>query len=163
MKFLCEHHREQILNEPTTASTYWSLWVEQGLLCFEQEEWDRAAQFLGCSYEAAEWLLDKPDPVLRKDGLNSIDRYMVSGHHLAEAYGRAGQHDLELNYLIQVHNQLIRLANQGTNQYWPLKHNLEISLIMLNRYSQLKGKFSGYECFVKQTDRYIRHLKNQLN
>ncbi len=163
MKFLCRKHREQILSLPSVATRHWDHWMGQGIASFEGEQWSKACQLLGCSYEAAEWLLQQPEEISPEGELTYIDRYMVAGHHLAESYGRQGFYDRELYYLVAVHRRLLRLSESGNYQHWPLKQNLSISLLMLARYCQLHGRFSGYECFVRQAEQHIQMLDRSLH
>ena len=157
MAFLCDRHRRQVLTETTTAISFWEQWMRQGSELFDQRQWQMAANYLGCSFEVAEWLVNKPRPVAKTDhvtespaNLSPIDRYMLAGHHLSECLGRCGRSDVELHYLLTVHLTLLNIVKARGYQYWLLKQHLEISLAMLRRYCQLYGAFRGYhDCYLE--------------
>ncbi len=157
MTFLCNHHRQQVLTEVTTALSFWEQWMQQGAKLFNQRQWHQAACYLGSSFEVAEWLLAKPELVQnisnleeKKPSLNYFDRYMIAGHHLSECLGRNGQIEAELHYLLTVHLKLLNTVKAKNYQHQPLKNHLEISLAMLGRHCKMHGQFKGYQdCYLE--------------
>jgi len=59
MRFLCNSHRQQLLNNEHQVAAIWNEWMQQGYALFEQKQWSKAFQYLGYSYEAAEWQVIK--------------------------------------------------------------------------------------------------------
>jgi len=163
MKFLCSNHRKQLIQSPTRAVECWNQWLDTGSNLIEQQNWKRASSYFGCCYEVAEWLLAQPELLQNESELTYVDRYMVAGHHLAECFGRIGRHDVELHYLLTVHRCLMNYVMSQEHKYWSLKNNLEISLLMLSRFTQLQGQFKGYEDCYLETEKHITQLKSQLN
>ena len=155
MKFLCDHHRQRILAQPSQALAYWHEWMNKSSALIDEGEWNRACGYLGCSFEVAEWLLQNPLPA-DENRQRSIERFMVAGHQLAECFGRSGHRDMELHYLLTVHLVLIDRVKNKTPGYWLLKPHLQISLTMLNRFRNNRGSFKGfYDCCV-ETELYIK-------
>lgn len=144
MKFLCEHHRQQLFNEPRRALARWQEWMAQGNARIEQGDWREACRFVGCSFEVSEWLLLQPGATPVTESWRAVERYMLSGHHLAECLGRCGHTDRELDTLLAVHVQLVSWVKRRQPQYWLLKQHLQISLLMLGRFCNERGSFNGY-------------------
>ena len=159
MKFLCEHHRQAIMEHPDKALGYWRDWMDRGGAMIENGDWRRACPFLGCSFELAEWLLDNP-PANDTHRFRAIDRYMIAGHQLAECLGRTGEQELELHFLLTVHLRLIDRVRTRQAQYWLLKQQLQLSLAMLTRYRQRRGSFRGYYDCCVETELYINQCLN---
>ncbi|MBL4795522.1 MAG: hypothetical protein JKY24_08495 [Pseudomonadales bacterium] len=171
MQFICDKHRREFLSEPTAALESWEQWMHLGVKAFEREEWDSAILLLGCCYEASEWLLSQPElhEPDADNSLNAIDRFMVSGHQLAESYGRKGEYRLELKFLLRVHDYLNSLSRYPQHSlhhnifHLPLKYSLEICQIMLDRYYKQRGDFDEYCHCLEQTFHSIEKLRYQLN
>ncbi len=155
LKYLCPQHRETILSSPMQAKHYWQLWLNQGTNRMDQRDWQQATAYLGSCFEVAEWLLQEPETD-SKGGLPHLDRYMVSGHYLAECYDRADQHEQALHYLLTVHDTLVKYVRQKQSQYWLLRTHLDISLTMICRYRQHHGAFKGFYDCCRETQLYLR-------
>ncbi len=125
----------------------------------DSNRWRQACNFLGCSFELAEWLLDNPQ-LSTQDNLRPMDRFMVTGHQLAECMGRSEREDLELHFLLTVHLRLVDWVKHRRPEYWLLKQHLQISLAMLNRYSQRRGGFKGYYDCCVEAEWYIKQCIN---
>ena len=153
MRFLCDHHRDTVMNSMDSALYFWQQWLQQGGEHFQQQQWTQATRFLGCCFEVADWLLGQTAAqlnTLNTQEMNPASRYMLAGHQLAESLGRGGDHDLELHYLLTVHTTLLQQIKNKTFPLPLLQHYLEISLAMLKRYCQNCGQFKGYnDCYLE--------------
>lgn len=159
MTFLCEHHRRQILAQPATAPHYWRHWMNRGTALIEAADWQSARQYLGNSFDLADALL-QADGDAGDDALGHINRYMISGHHLAECLGRCGDTERELHYLLSVHQRLVAWVQSRAPQYWLLGQHLHISRIMLNRYRRAHGSFAGYYACCVEAEWYIKQCSH---
>ena len=159
MKFLCDHHRQQVLEEPAKALSYWRNWMSRGNALIDEQQWKNACGFIGCSFEVAEWLLGQPAHDA-DEGQRAVERYMVAGHQLAECLGRTGHPDLELHYLLTVHLQLLERIKQRCAHFWLLRQPLQISRAMLSRYRNQHGSFKGYYDCCMETELAIKQCLN---
>ena len=159
MKFLCEHHRRQLIGQPDLALDHWRQWMDKSSTLMENSDWRPACNLLGCGFELAEWLLDNPQPG-QGETLDPVNRYMVTGHQLAECLGRSGRGDLELHFLLTVHLRLIDWVKSRRNNFWLLQQHLRISLAMLSRYRRRRGSFKGFYDCCAETEWYIKLCVN---
>lgn len=158
MNYLCRHHRQELFSQPEKASEYWHQWMRQGGSLIDSGQWREACSFLGCCFELCEWIIQQGN---HPGGDHQIvDRYLVSGHILAECLGRSGRIDLELHYLLTVHTSLIERVKNRLPDYWLLKQHLQISLMMLNRYCKQRGSFKGYYDCCVEAEWYIKQCVN---
>ena len=155
MNFLCDHHRQTVLQSPRMALSYWEQWLQISTDHIDNQQWGQATDYLGCCFEVAEWLLDQPQAV-STEKLPHIDRYMVSGHYLAESLGRSQQPEQELHFLLTVHTCLVNYVREKRQQYWLLRTHLEISLSMICRYKQQRGVFKGFYDCCQETQFYLK-------
>ena len=163
MRFMCQAHRQKLLQKPSEVLSFWDKWLNQGLGHFAEANWHEASRFFGCSFEAGEWLLEKPEVVEKLNKFTHIDRYMLAGHYLAECIGKQGYHEKELHLLVQIHQRCLCLSKQGVFKHYPLKHNLEISMAMISRYCQNHGKCLAYDLFETETARHIALIQDYLH
>jgi hypothetical protein len=116
----------------------------------ERREFLRAIRYLGSSFDIGEMLLSQPELLLPEEEMSHVDRFMVAGHYLAEAYGRLGEAELERNYLLIVHQRLMLELGSNTARKPFLKHNIELSLCMLKRHYQRSDSFEPFiPCYVE--------------
>lgn len=164
MNFMCRYHRQSITQAPDLAVKYWHYWMDLGIEKLQTKCWWEAAKLLGGSFEIAESLIQHdPLPALNHNCLSALDRYMISGHHLAESFGQAQRPDLELHFLLKVHQKLIHCAHNSHKHDWPLKENLQLSLHMLERFQNLNHEFTGFDACLKSTENCIAQLEASLN
>lgn len=151
MKFICAKHRQLLRNQPAKAHRRWQEWLDRGQMAMANKEWAMAIRFFGCCYEIAEMRLPASGTdTTFVDRLSPEDRLMLSGHLLAECFGRSGKRSLERHYLLAVHHHLTRdLAGTGPVPRGRDK-NIRISLLMLERYCRLHGEFSGFSACREQ-------------
>ena len=159
MNFLCQHHRQSVFQSPNLALSYWEQWLQISTDHIDNDEWGKATNYLGCCYEVAEWLLDKPQQV-QLDRLPHLDRFMISGHYLAESLGRSGKQEQELHFLLTVHSHLVAYVKERRQQHWLLHTHLEISLAMLCRYKELNGPFRAFYDCCRETQLYMNQCSH---
>ncbi len=136
MRFLCESHRQQLLRNQAVAEIRWDEWMEAGREAFSNKEWLVALRYLGPSYELSDLLLKRawaPD-------LPCLDRFMLSGHFLAECLRRCGETQLQRHCLLEVHHRLLAILRSAQGAELPLHRNIEISLQMLSRHYEAVGE-----------------------
>jgi hypothetical protein len=149
-RFLCEIHRNQLQRQPRQALDLWDQWMAMGQQLMERREFLRAVRYLGSSFDIGDMLLSQPELLLSEDEMSHIDRFMVAGHYLAEAYDRLGEVELERNYLLIVHQRLMLELGTNTARKPFLKHNIELSLFMLKRHYQRSADFEPFiPCYVE--------------
>lgn len=149
-RFLCELHRSQLRRQPRQALDLWEQWMATGQQLMERRDFARAIRYLGSSFDIGEMLLSQPELLLPEEEMSHVDRFMVAGHYLAEAYGRLGEAELERNYLIIVHQRLMLELGTNTARKPFLKHNIELSLCMLKRHYQRSTDFEPFiPCYVE--------------
>lgn len=149
-RFLCEIHRNQLRRQPRQALDLWDQWMAVGQQLMERREFARAIRYLGSSFDIGDMLLCQPELLLPEDEMSHIDRFMVAGHYLAEAYGRLGETDVERNYLLAVHQRLMLELGTNTARKPFLKHNIELSLCMLKRHYQRSDSIEPFiPCYVE--------------
>lgn len=163
MRFICNSHRQQLLNNEHQVAAIWNEWMQQGSALFEQKQWSKAFRYLGCSYEAAEWLVIEQKLIGSETELNHIDRFMIAGHHLAECCSKGGREDLELHFLLSVHYRLIELAKGHHAGFWPISGNLINSVNAIKRHCNDYGEFDGYLDCLTETDTCLKKLRRCLN
>ncbi len=129
IRFLCPQHREQLLRFDDAGCECWQRWMTAGRQAYAQRDWQEALRFLGSSFELSELVLDQQS----SPALDALDRYMVSGHFLAECFVRCGDRALQRHCLLAVHYRLLQALRKPGGTLLPLKHNIEISLQMLER------------------------------
>lgn len=136
LQFLCAMHRDQLRRQPRQSLELWDAWMARGSRLMEQRDYVQAIRYLGSSFDIGNILLDQPELLLPEDEMSHIDRFMVAGHYLAEAFGRLGDIDQERNFLLLVHQRL--MLELGTNSARKpfMKQNIELSLFMLKRHYQ---------------------------
>jgi hypothetical protein len=153
MQFLCSTHRQQLKGCTMVAENRWHEWMEAGREAFAQEDWQAALKYLGCSFELSEMLLESDDlPVL-----SNIDRYMVSGHFLAECFGRCQDRCLQRHCLLAVHRQLLNMLRSPQGWGLSLNRNVEISLQMLSRHYRSAGEEVMLQDCYEESMRLLKH------
>lgn len=140
--FLCDMHREQLSSRPSLAVSIWDKWIQKGCECFKARDWRRALNYLGCSFELSELMLERGHDGDRDGELRRIDRFMVSGHFLAECFARCDRVDMERHCLLKVHHRLLTDMRARPATGLSLKTNLEISLHMLERHFSAHDEFA---------------------
>lgn len=145
MDFICSQHRETVLATPTTAISYWGQWMQTGQEHAATGNFSQAHSFIACSFEIANWLLKKPQLIGGDKAMSYADRYVESGHQLADCYAEMGRFDLELHYLLAIHHKLCELIESGRYRHFPLQQNLQLSMRKLFVYSNQRGPFNGYQ------------------
>lgn len=149
-RFLCEIHRNQLRRQPRQALDLWEQWMAMGQQLMERREFSRAIRYLGSSFDIGEMLLSQPELLLPEEEMSHIDRFMVAGHYLAEAYGRLGEPQRERHYLLMVHQRLMLELGSNAARKPFLKHNIELSLCMLKRHYQHSENFEPFiPCYVE--------------
>ncbi|MDF1691910.1 MAG: hypothetical protein P1U47_06035 [Zhongshania sp.] len=152
MRFLCETHRQQLLRSQAVAEIRWDEWMEAGREALSQKDWRAALKYLGSSYELSEVLLTQcsvPD-------LAYLDRYMVSGHFLAECLRHCGELQLQRHCLLEVHYRLLAILRSPQGQGLPLQRNIEISLQMLTRHYDATGEVDSFLACRAETQRLLQ-------
>lgn len=129
IRFLCQQHRDQLANYKDTGSECWQQWMTAGRRAYAERNWQEALRFLGSSFELSELVLDGQST----PALDDLDRFMVSGHFLSECFVRCGDRALQRHCLLAVHYRLLQALRRPSGKLLPLKHNVEISLHMLER------------------------------
>jgi hypothetical protein len=149
-RFLCEIHRNQLRRQPRQALDLWDQWMAVGQQLMERRDYARAIRYLGSSFDIGEMLLSQPELLQPEEEMSHIDRFMVAGHYLAEAYGRLGEPEQERHYLLVVHQRLMLELGTNTARKPFLKHNIELSLYMLKRHYQHNENFEPFiPCYVE--------------
>lgn len=122
---------------PCFGREHWENCMQLGVRCFEQGQFEQAAEFLGASYEVASISIDGmvPAPAAGGEGgLTPYDRFVLSGHGLAECYRRLDDRKHERHFLLATHFELMSSYREQRG-YHPTLHRLvEISLRMLHRH-----------------------------
>ncbi len=150
--FLCEAHRQQLASAGPAAEQRWEEWMAVGRRAFSARDWTAALRYLGCCFELSEILLAKaPSP-----SLAALDRFMVSGHFLAECFANAGSGDLQQHCLLAVHHRLLTVLRSPEGRHLPLKRNVEFSLEMLCRYYTEQGNLDAFEHCARESKRLLR-------
>ena len=143
MKFLCEHHRKQLESLPLEAEECWEQWMQSGAKAMTAGEWQLALRYVGSAFEASELMLAQPDLYIDSDELSNADRFMISGHYLAECLHRIGRNDAERHYLMRVHQRLMNLASDesvGSYQRISVLKNIKVSIALLKRHFERCGE-----------------------
>lgn len=151
-QFLCATHRQQLSRSPVVSEQRWEEWMEAGRLAFADRDWSLALRFLGCSFELSEIMLSL-EPRL---SLVALDRYMVSGHFLAEGFANAGNPDLQLHCLLAVHHRLLSIIRSPEGQGLALKNNVEFSLQMLSRFYSERDNAVAFEHCERESRRLLQ-------
>ena len=153
MQFLCSTHRRQLKRCTLVAENRWDEWMEAGRQAFAQRDWQAALKYLGCSFELSEMLLEGDD----LPALSNVDRYMVSGHFLAECFGRCQDRCLQRHCLLAVHRHLLNILRSPQGRGLSLKRNVEISLQMLSRHYQSAGEEAMLQDCYEESMRLLKH------
>lgn len=161
MRFLCETHRQQLLQDVNQVLSHWHEWMRQGDSFLQAEQWADAFRVLGCSFEAAEWLLF--DCQTEQQDFSHLKHFITAGHRLAGCCRRSGRTDLELHFLLSIHYRLIDLAKSSASEYYPLSLNLQESIQRLKQHSHQHGAFEGYPDCVAETATYQKSLRRHLH
>lgn len=162
MRFLCENHRLQLLQDESQVVNHWNEWMRQGSSFVEAEQWADAFRVIGCSFEAAEWLLfDQQN--LQPDDFAHLERFITTGHQLAACCRQSGRSDLELHFLLSVHYRLIDLAKSRGESYYPLSYSLQQSINLLEKHSRDHGQFEGFTDCVTETGNFLHKLRRHLH
>lgn len=151
-QFLCAAHRQQLTLDLAEAQRRWEHWMEVGRKAFAERDWRSAVKFLGCGFELSELMLsddDNPD-------LDALDRFMVSGHFLAECFANTGNSDLQQHCLLAVHHRLLKTLRSPAGKTLPLQRNVEFSLQMLCRYYDGQGKRDAFEHCQRESRRLLQ-------
>ena len=152
MRFLCESHRQQLQRSQAVAEIRWDEWMEAGREAFSNKEWLVALKYLGSSYELSDLLLKRNAVPL----LPSLDRFMLSGHFLAECLRHCGEAQLQRHCLLEVHHRLLAILRSPQGAELPLQHNIEISLQMLSRHYDSAGEADLLLACEQETRRLLR-------
>lgn len=153
IQFLCSTHRQQLTRSRVVAENRWDEWMEAGRDAFAQRDWHAALKYLGCSFELSEMLLlggEKPT-------ISDIDRYMVSGHFLAECFGRCQDSCLQRHCLLAVHHHLLKVLRSPYGRGLSLRRNVEISLQMLSRHYHAAGEEEMLQACYQESMRLLKH------
>jgi hypothetical protein len=152
MRFLCESHRQQLLSNQAVAEIRWDEWMEAGREAFSNKEWLVALRYLGASYELSDLLLKRA----WTPGLPCLDRFMLSGHFLAECLRHCGEIQLQRHCLLEVHHRLLAILRSPQGADLPLHRNIEISLQMLSRHYDATGEADLLLACERETRRLLR-------
>jgi hypothetical protein len=153
MQFLCSTHRDQLKSSTILAQSRWNEWMETGREAFAQRDWQAALKYFGCSFELSEMLLDSDALPVH----SNIDRYMVSGHFLAECFGRCQNQCLQRHCLLAVHHHLLTVLRSPDGPSLSLKRNVEISLQMLSRHFEAAGEAAMLQPCYEESMRLLRY------
>ncbi len=93
MRYLCNSHRAQFINDPHHAAQSWQLIMLQAREIFHLQDWQKAAIVYGNAFEISELLLVSHPTAF------SVDRYLRTALEFAYAL-RKNQTDTNLNALI---------------------------------------------------------------
>ena len=152
MRFLCESHRQQLLRSQAVAEIRWDEWMEAGREAFSNKEWLIALRYLGSSYELSELLLKRAAVPL----VPCLDRFMLSGHFLAECLRHCGETQLQRHCLLEVHHRLLAMLRSPPGAELPLQRNIEFSLQMLSRHYEELGEGDLLRACEQETRRLLR-------
>ncbi|AKH69040.1 hypothetical protein IMCC21906_01362 [Spongiibacter sp. IMCC21906] len=150
-QFLCAAHRQQLSSNASAAELRWEEWMETGRRAFADRDWRHAVRFLGCSFELSELLLACDS----QPNLDALDRFMVSGHFLAECFANTGNRDLQQHCLLAVHHRLLKVLRTPEGRSLPLKRNIEFSLQMLSRYYEAEGNRDAFDHCQRESQRLL--------
>ncbi|CAA0102313.1 MULTISPECIES: hypothetical protein [Zhongshania] len=153
MQFLCSTHRQQLKRSRVVAENRWDEWMEAGREAFAQRDWQAALKYLGCSFELSEMLLNSE----ALPTLSNVDRYMVSGHFLAECFGRCHDRCLQRHCLLAVHHHLLKVLRSPQGRGLSLQRNVEISLQMLSRHYEAAGEEEMLQACYQESMRLLKH------
>lgn len=151
-QFLCAAHRQQLCQDVSAAELRWDEWMSVGRRAFAEKEWRMAVRYLGCSFELSEILLSYE--VL--PSLAALDRFMVSGHFLAECFANTGNSDLQQHCLLAVHHRLLKVLRSPEGKSLPLQRNVEFSLQMLGRFYEEEGNRDAFEHCQRESRRLLQ-------
>ncbi|MGR6873551.1 hypothetical protein ACU6U9_14870 [Pseudomonas sp. HK3] len=113
MKYLCDNHRGEFVNNPQQAIQAWQVIIEQARALFHSQDWQKASVAYGNAFEISELLLSCHSSSF------SVDRYLRSALEYAYAL-RKEEANVNLYSLVQyVENNI-----QG------IKHRLSVSLLL---------------------------------
>lgn len=163
MRFLNTQTRNNLFISPKLAIKQLELWLQQASNQMQSKNWTQAIFNLGCSYESSETLLNlqplqntHQDTDINPSSKRQLTEYYVlSGHSIAECFSQNGHHDLELRYLLQLHQGLLKLCNNSTTKTWIYQQLLRQSMQRLIDFKKLHGNFSGYSYFFQQTEKLL--------
>jgi hypothetical protein len=150
-KFLCAPHRALLSQDRNIALMRWEEWMTAGQEAMANVQWVEALRYLGCCYELGEMVLEQGDSLSEDD----VDRYMVSGHYLAECFARCGARELRCHYLLAVHYQLLQLVSSYGGRNLRLRGNIEFSLQMLERLYVDEGRFGDLQRCREESQRKL--------
>lgn len=153
MQFLCSTHRQQLKRSRVVAENRWDEWMEAGREAFAQRDWQAALKYLGCSFELSGMLLNSE----ALPTLSNVDRYMVSGHFLAECFGRCHDRCLQRHCLLAVHHHLLKVLRSPQGRGLSLQRNVEISLQMLSRHYEAAGEEEMLQACYQESMRLLKH------
>ncbi len=156
MRFLCESHRQQLLRSQAVAEMRWDEWMEAGREAFREKDWVVALRYLGSSYELSDLLLKSAWTLT----LPSLDRFMLSGHFLAECLRHCGEVKLQRHCLLEIHYRLLAALRSPQGAGLPLRRNIEISLHMLLRHFKATGEADLIVACEQETRRVLRRSVN---
>lgn len=151
IRFLCPRHRQQLLDNAESGAERWQVWMMAGRQAYAERDWQQALKLLGSSFELSELLLDQQ----AAPALEALDRYMLSGHFLAECFCQCGDRALQRHCLLAVHYRLLQTLRSQRGRGLPLKHNVEISLQMLERAYRADNRLDEFAHCQRESRRLV--------
>ena len=113
MKYLCDLHRGEFVNNPQQAIQAWQVVIQQARALFHAKDWERASVAYGNAFEISELLLSCSGSAF------SVDRYLRSALEYAYAL-RKEQASVNFHLLVcHVENHI-----QG------IKHTLSVPMLI---------------------------------
>ena len=111
MRYLCNNHRTQFINDPQHAAQSWQVMMLQARELFHLQDWHKAAMVYGNAFEISELLLISDPTVF------SVDRYLRCALEFAYAL-RKNHTDSNLNALIpHVKSHIKHVKHSMTTEY----------------------------------------------
>ncbi|PCK05169.1 MAG: hypothetical protein COA42_18520 [Alteromonadaceae bacterium] len=107
MKFLCEKHRQIVINDEANAISLWCSAYRNGQKEYERKNWSLARLFFGSAYEIA--LLCLQERSGRDSGLFSPAHMSEPGSQLVNIFCHLDDFDRAEQYLIEMYEQLLNL------------------------------------------------------
>ncbi|MAT52005.1 MAG: hypothetical protein CMK32_12565 [Porticoccaceae bacterium] len=159
MTFLCERHTRFLSRRPELKALCRRELLVQGYTALENDNHKAAIHYFGACFELTDLCLGSAPLPAARNLYGCLDQLMLSGHLLAESLGRLGHRELEYHYLLAVHHRLTKWANRlGLSRVHKLHRNLEISLLMLKRYTERHGYLATYRVCREETEKLIHPL-----
>lgn len=137
MKFLCEKHRQTVINDENKAISLWCSAYRNGQKEYSRKNWALARLFFGSAYEIALLCLRKQNG--DTEGLFSPSHMSESGNQLVNIFCHLDDFDQAEQYLIEMYENLLDLHNASDQAPEPSKQVLTLVETLRQRLADFLG------------------------